>query len=127
MSPASQAGPVRAAYLASCALLIALMLLCVAWELWLAPLRPGGSWLVLKVVPLMLVLFGVLRGNRRTFQALSLWVWLYVAEGLTRATSDRGLSATLGWIEALLATALFVTVAIYCRATRPSADAKPAA
>jgi uncharacterized membrane protein len=127
MSTANRNDPAHAAYLASCALLIVLMLLCVAWELWLAPLRPGGTWLVLKVVPLMFVLFGVLRGNRRTFQALSLLVWLYVAEGLTRATSDRGFSATLGWVEAALATALFIAVAIYCRATRTPVNASHAA
>jgi len=28
--------------------LIGLIFLCLAWELWLAPIRPGGSWLVLK-------------------------------------------------------------------------------
>src|SRR5690606_28653235 len=33
--------------------LIGLIALGLAWELWLAPLRPGGSWLVLKVIPLL--------------------------------------------------------------------------
>ena len=28
--------------------LVVLIFLCLAWELWLAPLRTGGSWLVLK-------------------------------------------------------------------------------
>ncbi len=38
--------------------LIALILLSLAWELWLAPLRPGGSWLVLKILRLLGSLFG---------------------------------------------------------------------
>ena len=46
--------------------LIALIFLCVAWELWLAPLRAGGSMLVLKVLPLLAALFGTLRGRRYT-------------------------------------------------------------
>ena len=36
--------------------LLALILLTLAWELWLAPLRPGGSWLVLKAAILLLPL-----------------------------------------------------------------------
>ena len=32
--------------------LLALIALCLAWELVLAPLRPGGSWLALKALPL---------------------------------------------------------------------------
>ena len=48
--------------------LIALIFLCLTWELWLAPLRPGGSWLVLKLLPLLAALMGVLRGRRYTLQ-----------------------------------------------------------
>jgi len=33
----------RAAHLAAGASLVALVVLCLAWELWLAPRRPGGS------------------------------------------------------------------------------------
>ena len=50
----------RLAWLAACAAWIGLILLGLAWELYLAPLRPGGSWLVLKVVPLLLPLMGLL-------------------------------------------------------------------
>src|SRR5256885_15112591 len=31
--------------------LMGLIVLSLAWELWLAPMRPGGSWLVLKALP----------------------------------------------------------------------------
>ena len=37
----------------SVASLVALILLTLAWELWLAPLRPGGSLLALKAVVLL--------------------------------------------------------------------------
>jgi hypothetical protein len=33
--------------------LVGLIVLGLAWELWLAPLRPGGSLLALKVLPLV--------------------------------------------------------------------------
>ena len=71
--------------IAASALLVALIALGLAWELWLAPLKPGGSWLVLKVLPLLAPLFGVLRGKRYTYQWSTLLIWLYVAEGATRA------------------------------------------
>jgi uncharacterized membrane protein len=104
---------------ASLALLIALILLCLAWELLLAPVRPGGSWLALKALPLMACVWGVYIARRRTFQVLSLLVWLYVLEGLTRMLGDKGFSSVLSIAEALLAAALFVSVAAYAKWTRP--------
>ena len=44
--------------------LLGLIALSVAWEFSLAPLRPGGSWLALKVVPLLLPLIGILQARR---------------------------------------------------------------
>lgn len=105
---------------ASSTVLIALIFLCVAWELQLAPLRPGGSMLVLKVLPLLAALFGTLRGRRYTYQWSSLLSLVYVAEGLVRATSDAQPSATLAWGEAALATAWFGLCLAYARSTRPS-------
>lgn len=112
---------------ASCVLLVLLIVLCVAWELKLAPLRPGGSWLVIKAFPLACFTFGVFKRNRRTYQALSLFIWLYFAEGMTRATSDPGFSSWLGWAEAAISLALFCTVAAWCRFTRAPAPLKAAA
>lgn len=102
------------------ALLLALIALCLAWELWLAPLRPGGSWLVLKVLPLLAPLRGLLHGRRYTFQWTTLMIWLYFTEGVVRAVSDRAPSSTLAMIETLLAIALFATCALYARNTAPS-------
>ena len=87
--------------------LIALILLGVAWEMFLAPIRPGGSWLVLKVVPLMAALPGVLRERRYTIQWSTLLIWLYAAEGATRAYTDLGLAAALALGELALSLAYF--------------------
>jgi uncharacterized membrane protein len=100
--------------------LIGLIVLCLAWELWLAPLRPGGSLLVLKTVPLMLALIGIVRGTRYTHQWASLLSLLYVAEGSVRATSDVGPSVPLAWLEFILALAFFTGTVGYARLTRPS-------
>ncbi|MDR1995685.1 DUF2069 domain-containing protein [Azonexus sp.] len=99
--------------------LIALIFLCLAWEGWLAPLRPGGSWLTLKAAVLLLPLFGILRGKRYTYKWLSLLIQLYLLEGLTRATSDRGLAQWLAVGETLLAMTVFVAAILYIRSTRP--------
>jgi uncharacterized membrane protein len=100
--------------------LIALIFLCLSWELWLAPLKPGGSWLALKAVLLLAPLFGILRGKRYTYQWTSLFVLLYLMEGLVRATSDKGLSQALAIGETVLSLILFAAVVAYARITRPS-------
>lgn len=100
--------------------LIALILLCLAWELWLAPLRPNGSWLVLKTLPLLAPLFGTLRGNRYTSQWASMLALAYLTEGLVRGSSDVGLSMRLAWLETLLAASWFAAAMLHARATRPS-------
>jgi uncharacterized membrane protein len=109
----------KAAWLAACATLIALIFLAVAWELFLAPLRPGGTWLALKALPLLVPLFGVLHAKRYTFQWTTLFIWFYAAEGATRAFTDRGLSAGLAGIEFALALAYFASSVAYLRSTRP--------
>lgn len=106
--------------------LIALIALCIAWELWLAPLRPGGSMLVLKVLPLLAPLFGLLRGTRYTHQWTSFLALLYFTEGVVRGTSDPGFSRTLGLIETGLAVALFVGCVGYARTTAAAKPIKPA-
>jgi uncharacterized membrane protein len=103
----------RGAALGAAAALIALIVLSVAWEWWLAPLRPGGTALVLKAVPLLLALPGVLRQRLYTLQWASMLILLYFAEGIVRGWSERGLSAQLGWLETLLAVAFFVCALAY--------------
>jgi uncharacterized membrane protein len=108
---------VRASYWCAVASLLALIALCLAWEIWLAPLRPGGSWLMLKALPLLLPVRGVLAGRRRTYQWASMFILLYVAEGSVRAWSDHGLSAGLALAEAVLALVFFVSAMAYTRLT----------
>lgn len=95
--------------------LIALMVLCVAWEWFLAPLRPGGSWLILKVVFLLPVLRGVITRNRYTLQWSSMLILLYFTEGVVRATSDRQPSAMLAGIEVALTLVFFFSTIFYLR------------
>lgn len=99
---------------------VGLILLSLAWERWLAPIRPGGSWLMLKAVPLLLPLPGLLKGRRYAYQWSSLLILLYLCEGLVRGTSDTGLSQALAWVETILATLFFISVLMFCRDTRPS-------
>lgn len=106
----------RSFYYGAVTSLIALIALCVLWELVLAPLRPGGSWLVLKVVPLLIPLRGVLKRDIYTMQWSSMLILLYLAEGAVRATSDATtLSAALGGVEMVLSLAFFTCVILYLR------------
>jgi uncharacterized membrane protein len=106
---------------AACACLLLLIALCLAWELWLAPLRPGGSWLVLKVVPLLLPLRGVLKRDNYTLQWSVLLIWLYFTEGAVRATSEHGLSQGLACVEVALALLYFACAAAYLRPLKQQA------
>ncbi len=95
--------------------LLGLIVLGLAWELWLAPLRPGGSWLVLKVLPLCVPLAGLARNRLYTYRWVSLLVWLYFTEGVVRGASDRGLSARLAWVEVALCLLLFAACVLHVR------------
>jgi len=110
--------PLSAAYCACVASLIGLIFLGLAWELWLAPLRPGGSLLALKVLPLLLPLFGILRGKIYTYQWATMLILAYLAEGTVRAWSDRGLSAQLAIVETVLALIFFAGCVLYVRFTQ---------
>lgn len=100
--------------------LLVLIILSLLWERWLAPIRPGGSWLMLKALPLLLPLRGLLHGKRYTYQWSSLLILAYLTEGLVRATSDTGLSQQLALVESVLASIYFISVLMFCRDTRPS-------
>ena len=101
--------------------LVLLIALCLLWELWLAPLRPGGSFLALKALPLALPLAGIARGRRYTYQWSSLLILAYLAEGLTRGWSDVGLSRQLALAEVALSAGFFAAAVSYARLTRAAA------
>jgi len=95
--------------------LLGLIILGLAWELALAPLRPGGSWLALKVLPLCLPLAGLLKNRMYTYRWVSLLVWLYFTEGVVRAWSDKAPGNYLGLLETTLCLLLFVACALHVR------------
>lgn len=105
--------------------LIALIALCLAWELWLAPLRPGGSWLVLKVVPLLAAFPGVARGRRYTFQWSSMLILAYFIEGTVRAFAETGWSRALASWEIALAVTYFGTAIAHVRLNARQGDPAP--
>jgi len=95
--------------------LLALILLSLAWELLLAPLRPGGSWLALKALPLCIPLAGLLKNRMYTYRWVSLVVWLYFIEGVVRAWSDRAPGNYLAMLEIVLCMLLFVACTMHVR------------
>jgi uncharacterized membrane protein len=108
----------RVARLVASAILIALIFLCIAWELWLVPIRPGGSALALKVLPLLLPLFGVLRGKRYTYQWASMLILAYFTEGVVRGWSERGAGQAMAIAEIALSLSFFTAAICYARFTR---------
>ncbi len=94
---------------------LGLIVLGVAWELFLAPIKPGGSILALKVLPLCFPLAGLLKNKMYTYRWVSLMVWLYFTEGAVRAYSDRPPSNYYAMLEVLLCCTLFAACALHVR------------
>ncbi|MDR1648254.1 MAG: DUF2069 domain-containing protein [Zoogloeaceae bacterium] len=116
-TPAPDRRLVRLRLMASASLII-LIFYCLAWELRLAPIQPGGSWLALKALPLLLPLTGILNGRRYTYQVATLLILLYLMEGLVRVSSDTGASRWFALGEVLLSLVFFMSAAFFARFSR---------
>ena len=92
---------------------VALILLCLAWELWLAP--TGRGTLALKVLPLLPAPLGLWRYRMYTYRWVSLAIWLYVMEGLVRSTSEGGVGQWLALAEVLLGVVAFTACTAHIR------------
>lgn len=102
--------------------LVLLIVWCILWEMWIAPLKPGGSWMVLKAAPLLIPLAGVIKRDVYTLQWTSMMILLYFSEGVVRGWSDTGtMSAWLGWGEALIVIVYFVCAIMYVRPYKKAA------
>lgn len=106
---------------------IALILMCAAWETIGAPIHPlseGFSWLAIKGVLLLPLVPRLWRVERRAFQILTLLILLYFTEGCVRAFSDVSFtSRAYAWAEITLSLIIFVWANKVARALRPiSAD-----
>jgi uncharacterized membrane protein len=113
----------RAAWRVAAASWLALIALAVLWEWLLAPLRPGGSWLVLKGAPLLLPLRGVLRGDVKIMQWALLLVLAYIAEGSVRAF-EAPPAGTLAVGEIALGLLFFAATIVYLRPFKKAARAR---
>ena len=115
-----RAGRMKILYLLASASLLALIALSLAWELWLAPLHPGGSWLAFKVLPLLLPVAGILKGRRYTYQWASMLILFYFIEGVVRMFSNTGLAAALARVETGLALMFFLATMFYAKYAVPA-------
>jgi uncharacterized membrane protein len=97
-----------------------LFILCVAWEWFISPLRPSGSWLILKGIPLLFAIPGIWKGKVYTMQWASMLILLYVTEGLVRIL-ERGANFWLALLETVLATTAFVCLLIYLKPIKKEA------
>lgn len=100
-----------------------LLLMILLWEGWLspAPNAPPGIWIILKCVPLLLPLRGLLRGEKRTYLLTALLLMLYFIDGVVLTyihwndgfALDRPLTyAVTEWV---IATACFTLALLYIR------------
>jgi uncharacterized membrane protein len=102
---------------------VLLCLLCIAWEWFLAPLRPHGSFMILKCIPLVVVLPGLYRGSNYQMQATSMIILLYFFEGFSRLL-EAGINPLLACIEIILCSVLFYAVLKHLAPIKKDAVAK---
>src|SRR3954471_5120590 len=102
--------------------LLALIGWLVAWEMWVAPLHPGGSFVALKAIPLLIPLRGVLKRDLYTLQWSSMVILLYFTEGVVRAWSDTSeLSRLMAYGEIMLVLVYFACALLYLRPYKQAA------
>ncbi|KQY81069.1 DUF2069 domain-containing protein [Pelomonas sp. Root1444] len=104
---------------------VALIVLCLAWELWLAP--TGRGTLAVKALPLLAAPLGLWRYRMYTYRWLALIIWLYVMEGLVRSTSEAGRGQWLALGEVVLGVLIFVACTAQIRQRLAAAKAAEAA
>lgn len=102
------------------ACVLGMVLLTMLWELWLSPLYPGGSWLAAKALIMLLPLRGLLHGRRYTFQWYTMFVLLWLLEGIMRAYAETGLGRWLACIQIALVVVSYTTANLYAKYSRPS-------
>ena len=85
----------------------------ILWESILAPIRPGGSWLVLKIIPLTFVLPGVYKQNRYTLQCSLMLIIFYTAEALVRAVTEQGNTRLVASVAVMLGLLHFIASVLY--------------
>ena len=105
------------------AAIIDLIILCVAWEWIISPLRPGGSWLILKALPLIIMLPGIWRANVYTMQWSSMVILIYTTEALTRIT-ESGWNMRMAILELILSVTIFIALLMYLKPIKAAAKAK---
>lgn len=100
-----------------------LIILCVAWEWLVSPLRPGGSWLILKAVPLIVMLPGIWRAKVYTMQWGTMLILIYTTEALVRI-SESGWNFWMALLELVFSVTIFISLLLYLKPIKAEAKAK---
>lgn len=100
-----------------------LIILCVAWEWFVSPLRPGGSWLILKAVPLIVMFPGIWRAKVYTMQWGTMLILIYTTEALVRI-SESGWNFWLALLELVFSVTIFISLLLYLKPIKAEAKAK---
>ena len=97
--------------------LIGLIILNLLWEIFYNPLRSEGSLMVIKSVVLLIPLPGILKKNRYTFQWSSMFILLFLIEGIVRFYSETGVSQSMALYQIMLSGIFFLSTMFFCKVT----------
>lgn len=112
----------------ACFSLIALIILIIFWELVLTPIAEQSVWpaviTIIKGLPLLLVLPGLLKKKIYTMQWSAMLILFYFIEGVVRSMSDiNHLSRALAGGEIALSVLFFFSAIFYVRPFKKRAKA----
>ena len=93
----------------------ALIALTLLWDWAFAPLHTGRVLLLIKLLPLLLPLRGILRGRVYTYQYCSMLILAYFCESVMRWFDPTPLSRALAGVETMLSAAFFVCCLLYLK------------
>ena len=97
--------------------LIGLIILNLFWEIFYNPLRSEGSLMVIKSVVLLIPLPGILKKNRYTYQWSSMFILLFLIEGIVRFYSETGVSQSMALYQIMLSGIFFLSTMFFCKVT----------
>ena len=104
--------------------LLGLLANSLAWPLWYSPGGPYPEWMLLKVLPLLLPLRGLLHGRRRTHQWASFLSLPYVMGSIAAVYGflvpprfTTGVDMLGGLVQLVFATAMLLGCMYYAYAT----------
>lgn len=90
--------------------IIAMSIWCILWEGHLAPIGKDSSLLILKGLPIIIPIFGLLRNSIKTYQYTLLLLLPYFIEGVFRGYAENGIHRLMAIGEIIISLLIYMSL-----------------